>query len=227
MVEVKQNLTHRVKKSSCAFFIVPVYRFLLPRKTEMDFTILLYTGSLFCGEDDMKVEIFNTAEITGNNLEQKIAFDLFTKEQSGVYGVLCPEKDTIEPDKILEYPLPERCKEILQSLSIGEPLFYKYEVWHADRYEIKDPILLGRVQDPKNPTYTWNDKFFLIARWGEELESFNKLKERAIERLKNDSLVEAIKLKANLNAFMENAELFCKKAIEHGNTTFNVGQINL
>jgi hypothetical protein len=103
-----------------------------------------------------------------------------------------------------------------------EKRFKNYEVWHADAYEIKDPILLGRQSDPANPTYTWYDKFYFIARWGEELQPFSKLKEKAIEFMKEKSLVNAMKLKAMLNVYLENPDLFCKQAIAKGISDLNV-----
>ena len=162
-----------------------------------------------------KVEIYNVAEITSSTTEQRLEFMLFSKEQSGVYGVVCPNRESIEAEKILDYPLPDRVKDIVKLAEVDHR-FYKYEVWHADQYEIKDPILLGRVKDPGNPTYTWNDKFYLIARWGEELKPFQELKVKAIAFMKEHSIASALKLKAMVNAYLENPELFCKVAIEKG-----------
>ena len=169
----------------------------------------------------MQVEIYNVSEINGTTQEQKLDFALFTREQAGVYGAICPNKDSIEPEKIIDYPLPDRVLEIVKLVQVDNR-FYKYEVWKSDAYEIKDPILLGRVRDEKNPTYTWNDKFYLIARWGEELEQFDKLKTKAINFMKEHSLTKCIKLKAMLSAYLENPDLFCKVAIENGNSQIAV-----
>ena len=169
----------------------------------------------------MKVEIYNVAEVTSNTTEQKLDFSLFTKEQAGVYGVICPHRDVIDQEKILEYPLPDRVKDLVKLIQVN-PIYHKYEVWHSDAYEIKDPILVGRVCDPKNPTYSWNDKYYLISRWGEELQPFNELKNKAIAFIKEHSIAEALKLKAMVNAFLENPDLFCKVAIEKGNSNIGV-----
>ena len=163
----------------------------------------------------MEVEIYNTAEIASNTAEQKLDFALFTKEQAGVYGVICPHKESIKPESIVDYPLPDRVKDIVKMVEL-EHRFYTYEVWHADQFEIKDPILLGRIKDPANPTLNWYDKFYLIARWGEELQPFADLKKRAIEFMKEHSIASALKLKAMVNAYLENPDLFCKVAIEKG-----------
>ena len=166
----------------------------------------------------MQVEIYNVAEVTSNTTEQKVDFQLFTKEQAGVYGVICPHRENITIDKIGEYPLPDRVKEIVNLIQVETPpRFYTYEIWHADQFEIKDPILLGRIKDPTtNPTYTWYDKFYLIARWGDELKPFKELKEKAIGFMKEHSIASALKLKAMVNTYLENPELFCKVAIEKG-----------
>jgi hypothetical protein len=163
----------------------------------------------------MKVEIYNTAEVTNSATEQKLEFALFTKEQSGVYGVVCPHKETVSPEKIVDYPLPDRVKDIVKMVELDKR-FYMYEVWHSDAYEIKDPILVGRIKDPTNPTYNWYDKFYLIARWGEELQPFADLKKKAIEFMKEHSIASALKLKAMVNAYLENPDLFCKVAVEKG-----------
>ena len=169
----------------------------------------------------MQVEIYNIAEVTPNTTEQKLEFQLFTKEQAGVYGAICPHKESIEPEKIIEYPFPDRVKEIVNLIQIDQR-FYKYEIWHADQYEIKDPILLGRVADPKNPSYNWYDKFYLIARWGDELQPFTDLKKKAIAFMKDHSIASALKLKAMVSAYLENSELFCKVAIEKGISQIDV-----
>jgi len=174
----------------------------------------------------MKVEIYNVAEITPNTAEQELVFALFTKEQGGVYGILCPNKETILPDKILDYPLPDRVKDTVKLIEVS-PRFYQYEVWHADQFEIKDPILLGREKDPAQPTYNWYDKFYLIARWGEELQPFSELKVKAISFLKEHSIGKALKLKAMTNAFLDNPDLFCKIAIERGTSNLCVPDFNL
>ena len=174
----------------------------------------------------MKVEIINVAEITSKTKEQKLEFALFTKEQAGVYGVLCPTHLSFAPDKILEAPMPIRVLDIVKLIQV-EPKFYQYEIWHAERFEIKDPILLGREKDPENPQYNWYDRFYFIARWGDELAPFAKLKEKAIDFIKTHSIAKALKLKAMVNAYLENPELFCKVSIEKGISQITVPEFDI
>ena len=162
----------------------------------------------------MEIEILNTSEINTETREQGVSFDLFTKEQSAVYGILCPKRKTMTIEEIQQdLDIPQRVKEIAE---ISKDRFYKYEVWGSDLYEVKDPILLGREQDPKNPTYNWYDKFYILARWGNELDSFENLKLKANKIYKDKCVISAIKIKARIDAFLLNPEIFVNAGLNAG-----------
>lgn len=117
-------------------------------------------------------------------------------------------------------------KDCLSNNSLNRILHNKYQP-EGLVPTIKDPILLGRQSDPANPTYTWYDKFYFIARWGEELRPFKELKENAITFMKEQSLAKAIKLKAMLNAYLENPDLFCRTEIMKGSSQIGIPDFQL
>lgn len=95
-----------------------------------------------------------------------------TQEEQWVYKTLFAQETNV-----VDYasgPMPLR---VMQVLSHAKDLdfFTKFVVWHPQDVK-KDPILLGFVQDKK---YTWQGEYFLLARWGEALESFDILRKKA------------------------------------------------
>lgn len=160
----------------------------------------------------MKIEILNTAEVTSETKEQGFSFNKITKDQAAVYGILCPIKHDYDIEQIKTMvDVPDRIKQLADMTC---DRFYKFQIWEAESYEVKDPILLGRVKDPNNPTYTWNDSYFFLARWGSELENFSILKQKAIQIFQDKSILEAMKIKAQIDMFLQNPVLFSKMAIE-------------
>lgn len=97
-----------------------------------------------------------------------------TAEEVGVYRQLCPEKTSIE--KFAGHAIPLRVLQVAaHAKSLG--IFTDLEVWHAKgASETKDPVLVAkRARDQ------FNSDLFLLARWGEELEPFAKLKPKAVK----------------------------------------------
>ncbi len=76
--------------------------------------------------------------------------------------------------------------------------------------------MIGRERDTKQPEYDWYDKQYLLARWGEELESFQVLKQKAINKLKENTTVRFLKMKGEINTFLENPALWSKICVEKG-----------
>lgn len=143
--------------------------------------------------------------------EQKLEFGRLTAEEAGVYSVICPDKKTINANKILEYPMPDRCLEIVK-MTLQDNLFIRYDIWESEMAEVYDPILIGRKVEPSRP-YSWADTLFLIARWGKELLPFNELKTIAHSKLKDTLILSAIKVKAQINTFLSNPDIFVKEKI--------------
>lgn len=98
-----------------------------------------------------------------------------TTEEAFVYGVLCPKKSPLKNYKAS--PIPLRVLQIAaHANSLG--LFKELEVWDKASVELKDPVLVAHTG---NPRYTWENKTFILARWGEVLETFSVLMTRALE----------------------------------------------
>lgn len=95
-----------------------------------------------------------------------------TERERLVYSTICPKSTPVE-----EYdagPIPLR---VLQVIAHARPLFHELEVWHEA--EDPDPVLVGVNLRPGS---TWQKLYHLLARWGTELEPFEKLEKKARER---------------------------------------------
>jgi hypothetical protein len=129
-----------------------------------------------------------------------------TAEQIFVFRVLCPQMY-----KLKEYrraPIPLR---VLQIAAHAQSLKFFRELLVWDAVTEKDPVLVGAKTDPQ---WTWRDNYYLLARWGEELESWPTLVKRAITR-KRQQITEAVeaavtRAKAFLPESMTTAELIEK-----------------
>lgn len=153
----------------------------------------------------MKVELFTTLEEYVGNPEQddaaaaralKLVEELDFEGQKGLFGqdLLNPKQFPFRPmrhDEQVVYSLllpqktdaqkydgeriPTRVLELaLTAKRCG--LFKELVVWHQSAVT-PDPVLVGMKQHPQ---WTWTTTPYMIARWGEVLESFSVLTERAL-----------------------------------------------
>ena len=113
-------------------------------------------------------------------------------EQIFVFRVLCPKSYTVK--KYNRTPIPLRVLQVAAH-AISLEMFKEVVVWDATDPAEKDPVLVGTM---KNPARSWDDKFFLLARWGDVLESWPILLKRALEKKRHQvqSAAEAVLLKA-------------------------------
>lgn len=104
-------------------------------------------------------------------------------EELFVYSTLCPERTGLE--KYNAGPIPLRVLQIashVKSLQICKRL----EVWDRASEQVKDPVLVGIVTDPQ---YEWSViATFILARWGDVLETFSTLRKQALA-IRRDTLV--------------------------------------
>ena len=167
----------------------------------------------------MEVEILNIAEVNLETKEQKLQFRKFKQDEKAVYEILCPEKSKYTAQQIIDAPdIPDRVKEIVE---MTKERFYKYEIWEAESSTEKNPIILGResTKNDKGETNSeWYDNHFFLGRWGDELENFNVLKERAIKTLIDPVKIELMKIKAKVDFYLNDVPLFMKDAIKKGRT---------
>lgn len=118
-----------------------------------------------------------------DKVEQRCPYRLMTAEEIGVYKTLCPEASKIE--KYDAAPIPLR---VLQIASHAKQVIpgVRLMIWDKVKHVVKDPVLVGEVG------YEWNpDKTYILARWGEQLDTFATLMSMAVaeirERLKKDA----------------------------------------
>lgn len=108
------------------------------------------------------------------------------KDERFVYGVLCHYKTDLR--NYSESPIPLRVLQVAaHAHSLG--MFRDLWVWHAASHLEKDPVLVGVVQQG---TYTWEVATYILARWGEELESWPTLMKRACDR-KREQIADALR----------------------------------
>lgn len=101
-----------------------------------------------------------------------------TREEEFTYRELCGKRVSVE--RYADGPLPLR---VLQVIAHGRECAFKtLQVWCPETPTEKDPVLVGYMPDPER---SWTDGIaYLLARWGDELESFPTLMARARERCK-------------------------------------------
>lgn len=100
-----------------------------------------------------------------------VPFEYMNTVSQRVYETLCPTKSNYRDYRKTAIPL-----EVLSliALAVQEGYFAEIEVWYDDK--TPDPLVVGKV---KKGAYTYDQ--FLIARWGDVLQPFEKLKEKAIK----------------------------------------------
>jgi hypothetical protein len=98
-------------------------------------------------------------------------FREMTLEENLVYKTLLPKEIALAAYD--RGAIPRRVLEIARD---NQRHFTELHVWCPLSLKDKDPLLLGVNV---NPERTWERKYFMLARWGEALESYEVLKERA------------------------------------------------
>ena len=165
----------------------------------------------------MQIETFELQEVTDQGVEQsaeavaiceklglsgqlergkdasgtRFSYRKMTALEGRVYGVLCPRKTEIA--KYSDEPIPLR---VLQVAAHGREMFDTLEIWHPDNADIKDPVLVG-IKDPVLVGIkgtSWSGERYILARWGEVLDSLDVLKSMAAKIVRSkiaDKLAEA------------------------------------
>jgi len=118
----------------------------------------------------------------------------------GMYRILT----TLLPTKTKynEYsnsPIPLKVLSILK-MAVDANYFTKILVFHSD--EKSDPALVGVTQEKIN--YSWGsnieEKFYLIAKWGDALKSWEVMEHEAIEILKKKCISEYNNIQNKINS---------------------------
>jgi hypothetical protein len=99
---------------------------------------------------------------------------LMTMSERLVYGILCPDHTPL--DRFEGEPIPVRVLEVIRE---AKPHFERgFEIWHRSEVT-KDPVLVGCKPGGAE---TWREPIrYILARWGDELEDFGILAQKALE----------------------------------------------
>ena len=95
-----------------------------------------------------------------------------------VYGTLCKFHTSVKIYKRSTIPL--RILSLI-ALSENEKYFHHIEIWDDND---PDPVVIGYVND------TYSSPKFLIGRWGDELRSFEELKQIAKKKWSEEKIAE-------------------------------------
>lgn len=148
----------------------------------------------------------------GDERGTRMPYREMTGEERFVYGVHCPEQ--IALSKYNATPIPLR---VLQVAAHAKEcgMFDHIYVWDRASVAVKDPVLVGY-----KGKYDWSpDKVFILARWGEVLESFPILLRDAIKAKREQiaqayrSIAQKAKAKADGTEEMTDAELTRKQSM--------------
>lgn len=95
-------------------------------------------------------------------------------EQSFIIASLCPQKYHVSEYSRGQIPL--RVLQIISHVMDGN-YFEEVQIWDKKDTTIKDPFLIGKKKRDANG---YNYDYFLLARWGDELESWKELGKKAV-----------------------------------------------
>ena len=109
-----------------------------------------------------------------NATTKRFPYRLMTDEELFVYRTLCPQVTSLKNYDLSPIPL-EVLKTAAYAKSLGDPRISHMDVWSATSVKVKDPVLVGK----EGP---YGSKFYILARWGEELLPLDVLIPDAIKK---------------------------------------------
>lgn len=123
-----------------------------------------------------KLGLEGQLSISNVETQTRSPFKVMTKDEYAVYGLICPEH--VEVRAFKTEPIPLRVLQVLAYAKSDEcPIkFDSLQIWSVSSAVIKDPLLVGKVK-----TGSYEYSYYLLARWGEELEHFSELMKKAQE----------------------------------------------
>lgn len=142
--------------------------------------------------------------------ETRLPYRQMLKDEMAVYKTLCPKSRKLE-----EYeasPIPLRVLQVAAHAKSLLPSEFHLYVWDREAAEIPDPVLIAT-----NSIYEFSTGrvTYLLARWGEHLETFETLVKRVAAQ-KRESLKAAV---AEASMKIEAAST---QAILHASLSFNI-----
>lgn len=146
-------------------------------------TELMADGSLECEEEAKELieqlGLSGQMKLANKETGTRSPYRKMTKDESFVYSRLLPVYT-----KISDYsdgPIPLR---VLQVAAHAKDEFDELYVWHPSNADVKDPLLVGI----KNVS-TYEHHHYILARWGDVLDAFDKIAVKAAEIWRNEALV--------------------------------------
>jgi len=122
--------------------------------------------------EDAARQIIEDLELEGQKFKSvdgtivRMPYPEITKDERFVYKALCPKVYKLE--EYSRTPIPLRVLEIAKH---AKTLFTEVYIWDLEDVDLKDPVLLGQE----------DGKIHLLARWGETLDSYSTMKDKAIK----------------------------------------------
>ena len=117
--------------------------------------------------------------------KKRVPYRQINADERFVYKMLCPKDYPLEEYNRSSIPL--RVLQVLEHAR-GLCFFDNFVIWDRDEAQVKDPVLIGLG----GSSNTWDRKEYIIARWGDELETFSILLKRAINQ-KREQMIHAAK----------------------------------
>lgn len=113
----------------------------------------------------------------------RVPYRIMDKIEYNVYKTLCPKSCNINDYRI--DAIPVRVLEAYKkAMECG--FFDSFRIWYPAEARIDDPVLVGiKKEHNQSGDYKWtSDIFYIIARWGKILPSFEQCEAMAVNMLK-------------------------------------------
>lgn len=140
-----------------------------------------------------------------------IPFPFMNENMLKVYSELCPVKDKVQNYQMSAIPLKALS---LIALSQKEMYFDYIEIWHSNTKP--DPIAVGSLIPEADKTKTWNAQKYIIARWGDELESFPELAKKAMDIWKQRTLLKCREKFVEMEDMIKNIDIRAESYFNNG-----------
>ena len=149
-----------------------------------------------------------------NEVQEKVpsVYIPINSAMSTLLKALCPNTENVEDYNKSTIPL-----EVLKELDFAKSneMYEGYEVWHAQNDP--DPLLIGwkylNEEDRKNQ-YSWNKKYYLIARWGDCAMELDELLKKGFEVLKTSLIDSAKKVLAYTETLLKDPDAYVREHIK-------------
>lgn len=151
---------------------------------------------------------------------EAIPYRKMTKDEGIVYGFLMPKKT--EPAKYSDGLIPIRVLQVLQYAKSLD-FFTSFEIWHPENADIKDPLLVGVVETKTQNSWGVGTNYerYLLARWGEPLDTFEVLRDCAKKLYREAVAAKLRMIRTEISAYLALAESGEEMDLSMGMPTFS------